>query len=325
MVFNDQVNASTLTQLKSVGVKVVALRAAGYNNVDLEAARQQGISIAFVPAYSPEAVAEHTVALILSLDRNIHRAYARVREGNFALEGLLGFNLHGCTVGVIGTGRIGAVVARIMRGFGCNVLAHDIHPNLECTNMGVSYVELPVLLKSADVITLHCPLTAQTRHLINDVAIGQMKRGVMLINTSRGAIVDTAAVVAAIKSGAIGRLGLDVYEEEAALFFDDRSDDVIRDDVFERLLTFPNVLITGHQGFFTKEALTAIATTTIANIDAFEKTGSVVYEVGRKLHDAGAAVGAAEQGDVGKSADANDLEAASTAVKANGGELRLRP
>jgi D-lactate dehydrogenase len=276
---NDQVNEAVLKQFRSFGVGVVALRAAGYNNVDLAAAKQQGIAIASVPAYSPEAVAEHAVALMLSLDRNIHRAYARVREGNFALEGLLGFNLHGCTVGVIGTGRIGTVVAKIMRGFGCKVLAHDIEANLKCTNLGVNYVELPVLLGTSDIITLHCPLTSQTHHLINDTAIAQMKRGVMLINTSRGAIIDTAAVIRAIKSGAIGHLGLDVYEEEASLFFDDKSDAVIRDDVFERLLTFPNVLVTGHQGFFTREALTAIAATTVANIDAFEKTGKAIYEV----------------------------------------------
>jgi D-lactate dehydrogenase len=283
---NDQVNEAVLKQLKSMGVAVVALRAAGYNNVDLAAARQHGIVIASVPAYSPEAVAEHTVALILSLNRNIHRAYARVREGNFALEGLLGFNLHGCTVGIIGTGRIGTVVAKIMRGFGCTVLAYDIHPSVECINMGVSYVGLPALLAASDIVTLHCPLMPQTRHLIGDSAIRQMKRGAMLINTSRGAIVDTAAAVAGIKSGAIGHLGLDVYEEEASLFFDDKSDEVIRDDVFERLLTFPNVLVTGHQGFFTKEALAAIAATTIANVDAFEKTGKVIYEVVEKGVDA---------------------------------------
>lgn len=279
---NDQVNAAVLKELKSVGVAVVALRAAGYNNVDLAAAKQQGITIASVPAYSPEAVAEHAVALILALDRNIHRAYARVREGNFALEGLLGFNLHGCTVGVVGTGRIGTAIAKVMKGFGCRVLAHDIRPNVECTDLGASYVELPILLRDSDIITLHCPLTPQTHHLISKAAIGQMKRGVMLINTSRGAIVDTAAVVEGIKSGVIGHLGLDVYEEEGPLFFEDKSDDVIRDDVFERLLTFPNVLVTGHQGFFTKEALAAIAATTLGNIDAFEKTGTVLHEVVQK-------------------------------------------
>jgi len=276
---NDQVNAVVLDKLKALGIHLVALRAAGYNNVDLAAAKQTGVTIARVPAYSPEAISEHAVALMLSLDRNIHRAYARVREGNFALEGLLGFNLHGRTVGVVGTGRIGTGVARIMVGFGCKVLAFDIKPNSACTEIGVTYVPLTKLLSDSDIVSLHCPLTPETRHLIDAKAISMMKRGAMLINTSRGAIVDTKAVVAAIKSGALGHLGLDVYEEEAALFFDDKSDEVIRDDVFERLLTFPNVLITGHQAFFTSDALTAIAETTIANIEAFGKTGKPIHEV----------------------------------------------
>jgi len=232
-----------------------------------------------VPAYSPEAVSEHAVALILSLDRNIHRAYARVREGNFALEGLLGFNLHGRTVGVVGTGRIGTCVARIMRGFGCKLLAYDIQPNAACSELGVAYVPMSELLATSDIVTLHCPLTPQTRHLIDAEAIGRLKHGAMLINTSRGAIVDTQAVIDGIKSGAVGHLGLDVYEEEAALFFDDKSDQVISDDLFERLLTFPNVLVTGHQGFFTADALKAIADTTLANIDAFARTGNAVHEV----------------------------------------------
>jgi len=232
-----------------------------------------------VPAYSPEAVSEHTVALILSLDRNIHRAYARVREGNFALDGLIGFNLHGRTVGVVGTGRIGTGVARIMRGFGCKVIAYDLVPNRVCTDLGVTYVALPELLATSDIVSLHCPLTPQTSHMIDASAIAKMKHGAMLINTSRGGIVDTQAVVEGIKNGSIGHLGLDVYEEEAKLFFEDKSDQVIRDDVFERLLTFPNVLVTGHQAFFTTEALTAIAETTIANINAFEQTGHALHEV----------------------------------------------
>ena len=276
---NDQVNDAVLRDFKSLGVGLVALRSAGYNNVDLVAAKMQQIAIGRVPAYSPEAVAEHAVALILALDRNIHRAYARVREGNFALQGLLGFNLHGRTVGIVGTGRIGTSMARIMSGFGCKVLAYDIAPNSLCTEIGVSYVPLAQLLAASDIVTLHCPLTPETRHLIDAAAIGKMKRGAMLINTSRGPIVDTQAAVAGIKSGAIGHLGLDVYEEEAALFFDDKSDQVIRDDVFERLLTFPNVLVTGHQAFFTEEAMTAIAETTIANIDAFAKTGKPLHAV----------------------------------------------
>jgi D-lactate dehydrogenase len=276
---NDQVNEAVLGQFKSLGVGLVALRSAGYNNVDLVAAKAHGIEIARVPAYSPQAVAEHAAALILSLDRNIHRAYARVREGNFALDGLLGFNLHGRTVGIIGTGRIGTSMAKIMIGFGCKVLAHDIKPNPLCTEIGVSYVPLSQLLGSSDIVTLHCPLTPQTQHLIDAGAIAKMKRGAMLINTSRGPILDTKAAVAAIKSGALGHLGIDVYEAEAALFFDDKSDDVIRDDVFERLLTFPNVLVTGHQAFFTEDAMTAIAETTIANVDAFAKTGKPLHEV----------------------------------------------
>jgi|SRR5664279_3130191 len=276
---NDRVDRAVLDELKTQGVGLVALRAAGYNNVDLAAARQLGIAVASVPAYSPEAVAEHAVALILSLDRNIHRAYARVREGNFALEGLLGFNLHGRTVGVVGTGRIGTSVARILSGFGCKVLAYDVLANPACTGIGVEYVPLARLLATSDIVTLHCPLTPQTRHLIDAAAITGMKRGVMIINTSRGAIVDTRAVVDGIKSGAIGHLGLDVYEEESGLFFDDKSDEVLHDDVFARLLTFPNVLVTGHQGFFTEEALTAIAETTIANIDAFERTGKPLHAV----------------------------------------------
>lgn len=276
---NDRVDDGVLKTLKSLGVGLVALRCAGFNNVDLAAAKKYGIKIARVPAYSPEAVSEHAVALILSLDRNIHRAYARVREGNFALEGLLGFNLHGRTVGVVGTGRIGTCVARIMRGFGCKLLAYDIQPNAACSELGVAYVPMSELLATSDIVTLHCPLTPQTRHLIDAEAIGRLKHGAMLINTSRGAIVDTQAVIDGIKSGAVGHLGLDVYEEEAALFFDDKSDQVISDDLFERLLTFPNVLVTGHQGFFTADALKAIADTTLANIDAFASTGNAVHEV----------------------------------------------
>jgi D-lactate dehydrogenase len=276
---NDQVDDAVLRVFTSLGVGLVVLRSAGFNNVDLAAAKRYGIVIARVPAYSPEAVSEHAVALMLSLDRNIHRAYARVREGNFALEGLLGFNLHGRTVGVVGTGRVGTSVAKIMTGFGCTVLAYDVMPSSACTEIGVEYVPLATLLEESDIVTLHCPLTPQTRHMIDADAVSRLKHGAMLINTSRGAIVDTKAVVDGIKNGTIGHLGLDVYEEEAALFFDDKSDEVIRDDVFERLLTFPNVLVTGHQAFFTADALQAIADTTFANIDAFEKTGKVVYEV----------------------------------------------
>lgn len=276
---NDKVNEAVLGQFKELGIKLVALRSAGYNNVDLAAAKHRGIKIARVPAYSPEAVAEHAVALILSLDRNIHRAYARVREGNFALDGLLGFNLHGKTIGIVGTGRIGAGVARIMLGFGCKVVAYDLAPDPSCAALGVTYLPLQELFGMSDVVTLHCPLTPETRHLVDAAAIVKMKRGMMLINTSRGGIIDTQAVIGGLKAGAIGHLGLDVYEEEGDLFFENMSDEVIQDDTFERLLMFSNVLVTGHQGFFTTEALTAIAETTIANIAAFERTGHALYEV----------------------------------------------
>ncbi len=276
---NDQADAAVLDRLAEAGVKLLALRASGFNNVDLAAARRLGITVARVPAYSPEAVAEHTVAIILALNRNIHRAYNRVREGNFALDGLLGFDLKGRTVGVVGTGRIGAAVARIMLGFGCRVLAHDPCPDAATQALGVGYVTVPELLAASDIVTLHCPLTPGTHHLIDAAAVQRMKPGAMLINTSRGAIVDTPAVIAGLKAGHIGQLGLDVYEEEADLFFEDLSGQVLQDDVFARLLTFPNVLVTAHQAFFTAEALTAIAETTIANVTAFEATGHAVHEV----------------------------------------------
>jgi len=276
---NDRLERATIAILSRHGLKLVVLRSTGFNNVDLTAARQCGLTIARVPAYSPEAVAEHTVALILALDHKIHRAYARVREGNFALDGLLGFNIAGRTFGVVGTGKIGMTVARIMRAFGCTVLAYDPKPDPDLQATGGRYVPLPDLLAQADIISLHCPLTPETRHLIDSRAIKRMKPGVMLINTSRGAVIDTKAVIAGLKSGKIGYLGLDVYEEEGDLFFEDLSDQVLEDDVFARLLTFPNVLITGHQGFFTTEALTAIAETTIANLTSFEETGRAIYEV----------------------------------------------
>ncbi len=276
---NDRIDEAVLETFASLGVRLVALRSAGFNNVDLAAAARHGVTIARVPAYSPEAVSEHTVALILALDRHIHRAYARVREGNFALEGLLGFNLHGRTVGVVGTGRIGRGVARIMASFGCRVVAFDPSPDPDCVAAGVAYMDLPDLLAIADVVSLHCPLTPQTRHMIDATAIGSLKRGMMLINTSRGGLIDTRAVIDALKAGTIGLLGLDVYEEEADLFFEDLSDQVIRDDVFARLQTLPNVLITGHQGFFTVEALRAIAETTFADITAFETTGRAIHAV----------------------------------------------
>ncbi len=270
---NDRLDRRTLTLLAAQGMRLAALRSAGFNHVDLAAAEALGIAVARVPAYSPHAVAEHTVALILSLNRQIHRAYARVREGNFALDGLLGFDLHGRTLGIIGTGKIGMTVARIMRGFGCHILASDPAPTPELAAHGGAYADIDALLAQSDIISIHCPLTPRTRHLIDAAAIARMKRGAMLINTSRGAVVDTGAVIAGLKSGAIGHLGLDVYEEEGDLFFENLSDQLLQDDVFARLLTFPNVLITGHQAFFTAEAMRAIADTTIGNISSFERTG----------------------------------------------------
>ncbi|GEO15461.1 2-hydroxyacid dehydrogenase [Microvirga aerophila] len=276
---NDEVSADVLARLAAMGVRLVALRAAGFNNVDLEAARRVGVIVARVPAYSPHAVAEHTIALILTLNRKTHRAYNRVREGNFALDGLLGFDLAGKTAGVVGTGKIGEVVCRILSGFGCTVLAHDPQPNTGCERMGVRYVPLEELLSLSDIVSLHCPLTPATHHLIDAEALARMRHGVMLINTSRGAMIDTKAALRGLKDGTIGRLGLDVYEEEADLFFEDLSQRFIGDDVFARLLTFPNVLVTGHQAFFTEEALTNIAETTVGNITSFERTGRAVHEV----------------------------------------------
>ena len=276
---NDHLDAEVLAALARQGVKLVALRCAGFNNVDLAAAKEFGIEIARVPEYSPYSVAEHAVAMMLTLNRKIHRASARVREGNFALEGLLGFDFHGKTVGVVGTGKIGLCFIRIMAGFGCKVLAFDPYPNPDCIAAGAQYVELAELLRQSDIISLHCPLTPQTHHLINEQAIASMKRGVMLINISRGGIIDTRAVIRGLKSGIIGSLGLDVYEEEDNLFFRDLSNSMIHDDVFARLLTFPNVVVTGHQAFFTQEALTEIARITIENISSFDANGKSAYPV----------------------------------------------
>jgi D-lactate dehydrogenase len=276
---NDHLDADVLAQLGSGGTRVLALRCAGFNHVDLKAAQEYRLAVVRVPAYSPHAVAEHTVALILTLNRKIHRAYNRVREGNFALEGLLGFDLHGQTVGIVGTGMIGLEVAKIMRGFGCHLLAHDVVPNPASEGVGVSYVPMDELISKSDIITLHCPLTPQTHHLIDRHATGRMKPGVMLINTSRGALIDTTAVIDGLKSGRIGYLGLDVYEEEGDLFFEDLSDLVLQDDVFARLQTFPNVVITGHQAFFTRNALEGIARTTLANLAEWEQYGRCVNHI----------------------------------------------
>jgi D-lactate dehydrogenase len=262
----DVLDRGVLATLAGGGTRLVALRSAGFNNVDLMAAAERGITVVRVPAYSPHAVAEFTVGLMLTLNRKIHRAAARVREGNFALEGLLGFDFHGRTLGIVGTGQIGAVVARIMHGFGCRLLAYDLRPNQECESLGVRYCPLEELFEQSDIISLHCPLTPETHHLIDKRAIARMKTGVMLVNTSRGAVIETRAVISALKSGKIASLGLDVYEEEADLFFQDLSDRVLQDDVLARLLTFPNVVVTGHQAFFTREALSRIAETTAANV-----------------------------------------------------------
>lgn len=276
---NDDLSRPVLEKLAEMGVRLIALRCAGFNQVDLATAEKLGLTVARVPAYSPYAVAEHTMALILSLNRKIHRAYNRVREGNFALDGLLGFDLHGKTVGIVGTGKIGAIFARIVAGFGCRLVGHDLRPNPDCEALGMEYVTREELFRTSDILALMCPLTPETRHLIRRETLPLLKKGVMLVNTSRGAIIDTQAAIAGLKDGTIGSLGIDVYEEEADLFFEDLSNDVLRDDVFARLLTFPNVLVTGHQGFFTQEALTNIADTTIGNIESFFRTGRALHAV----------------------------------------------
>ncbi|AYO78189.1 2-hydroxyacid dehydrogenase [Sphingobium yanoikuyae] len=267
---NDRLDAAVLAKLAAGGTRLIALRCAGYNNVDLVAAADLGLTVVRVPAYSPHAVAEFTVALLMALDRRIHRAWARVRENNFALDGLIGRNLHGRVAGVIGTGRIGALVARTLKlGFGCEVLASDVAQDPELLAMGVRYVSPRDLLEQVDIVSLHCPLTPDTRHIINADAIGRARDGLVIVNTSRGALIDTQALVAGLKSRKIGGVALDVYEQEADLFFEDLSNEIIEDDLFQRLLTFPNVLVTGHQAFLTEEALASIAETTMTNISDF--------------------------------------------------------
>lgn len=263
---NDKVDEQLIMQLAEKGVKIIALRCAGFNNVDIAAAKEYNIQVCRVPAYSPEAVAEHAVAMILTLNRKTHKAYNRVREQNFSLNGLLGFNLHGKTVGVIGTGNIGKAFCKNMIGFGCTVLAFDVIANKELEEAGVQFLPLVELLKRSDIISLHCPLNNQTKHIINAQTIEMMKKGVMLINTSRGGLIDTPVVIEALKSGQVGYLGIDVYEQEEHLFFRDLSDTVIEDDTIQRLMSFSNVLVTAHQAFFTDEALTQITLTTLRNI-----------------------------------------------------------
>jgi len=267
---NDRVDAEVINTLSELGIGVIALRCAGYNNVDLEAARAVSISVVRVPAYSPYAVAEHAVALLLALNRHIHKAYNRVREGNFSLDGLVGQDIHGKTVGVVGTGTIGQVFCQIMSGFGARILAYDPYPNEGCLSLGVEYVSLDDLYAQSDILSLHCPLTPESHHLINAESLALMKPGVILINTSRGGLVDTQSVIKGLKSRIIGGLALDVYEEEADLFFEDLSSEVIADDELMRLTTFPNVIITGHQAFLTREALDNIAQTTAHNLTELE-------------------------------------------------------
>ncbi len=277
---NDRLDAATLDILHGGGSRVIALRSAGYNHVDLTAAARLGLPVLRVPEYSPHAVAEHAVALVLTLNRKIHRAHARVREWNFSLEGLVGFDLHGKTVGIVGTGRIGTVAARIFHGFGCRVLAFDLRPDPALVaSIGARYVELPELYRTSDIISLHVPLSPTTHHMIDAAALSTMKHGVMLVNTGRGALIESTALIGALKSGQLGAAALDVYEEEEGVFFHDLSGLVLQDDVLARLLTFPNVIVTSHQAFLTREALASIARVTLDNITAFERGEPLTNEV----------------------------------------------
>lgn len=277
---NDKVDEKTANILAENGIRLIALRCAGFNNVDLEAAKKKNIKVVRVPAYSPEAVAEHAMALILTLNRKTHKAYNRVREGNFSLNRLIGFNLHGKTVGVIGTGKIGATFCRIIKGFGCKILAFDKYESEELKKLGVGYRSLDEVFSQADIISLHCPLTPETQHMINKDSLSLMKDGVMIINTSRGGLIDTGDIIAGLSSRKIGYLGIDVYEQEENLFFKDLSESIIEDDMILRLNSFPNVLITSHQAYFTREAMEEITLTTLNNIREFEKGGVLTNEVG---------------------------------------------
>ncbi|MGN6249982.1 MAG: 2-hydroxyacid dehydrogenase [Ginsengibacter sp.] len=265
---NDKVTKEVIEVLAQKGVKVIALRCAGFNNVDLEAAKANNIHVCRVPAYSPEAVAEHALAMIMTLNRKTHKAYNRVREQNFSLHGLLGFTMKGKTVGVIGTGHIGAAFCNIMQGMGCHVIAYDVNQNLPLIQKGVKYLSLNEVLQQSDIISLHCPLMPQTHHLINQKTLALMKKGAMLINTSRGGLIDTPAVIEALKDQHLGYLGIDVYEQEEKIFFRDLSENIIADDTLQLLMSFPNVLVTAHQAFFTKEALEQITEVTLNNISS---------------------------------------------------------
>ncbi|WP_140918780.1 2-hydroxyacid dehydrogenase [Limnobaculum xujianqingii] len=268
---NDDGSRPVLEELAKSGVKIVALRCAGFNNVDLDAAKELGLQVVRVPAYSPEAVAEHAIGLMMSLNRRIHRAYQRTRDANFSLEGLIGFNMHNRTAGIIGTGKIGIATMRILKGFGMRLLAFDPYPSPLALDLGAEYVDLKTLYERSDVISLHCPLTPENHHLLNSAAFEQMKDGVMIINTSRGGLIDSPAAIEALKKQKIGSLGMDVYENERDLFFEDKSNDVIQDDVFRRLSSCHNVLFTGHQAFLTEEALLSISETTLQNIQQLEQ------------------------------------------------------
>jgi len=267
---NDNLSKEVIEGLARLGIKLIVLRCAGFNNIDIETTSKNNILVLRVPAYSPHAVAEHAVALIMTLSRKTHKAYNRVRDGNFSLERLIGYDLYGKTVGIIGTGRIGAVLATIMMGFGCKIIAFDRYENKDLVSKGVKYMSQDEVFAQADIISLHCPLTPESHHMINTQTLSQMKRGVMLINTSRGKLIDTEAAIESLKDSHLGYLGIDVYEQEEKIFFKDLSEVVIRDDKISRLVNFPNVLITAHQAFLTDTALTQIAFTTIENLNNFE-------------------------------------------------------
>lgn len=276
---NDTVDADVLALLAGQGTRLVATRSTGYNQIDLAAAEKHGIAVVRVADYSPYSVAEFAVGLLLAVNRKIARASMRTREGNFELDGLMGFDLHGKTVGIIGTGKIGTIFARIMAGFGCTVLGNDLHPNPAFEALGGRYVPVAELIAASDVVSLHCPLTDATRHIVNAASLAQAKRGSILVNTSRGGLVDTEAAIAALKTGQLGGLAIDVYEQEASLFFQDLSSSIICDDIIQRLVSFPNVIVTGHQAFFTSEAIGQIMQTTIASITAFERGQPLANQV----------------------------------------------
>jgi D-lactate dehydrogenase len=276
---NDLLPRSVLERLRAGATRLIALRCAGFDNVDVAAAAELGLTVVRVPAYSPYSVAEFALGLIMTLNRKLHRSYARVRDSNFSLAGLEGFEVHSSTVGVIGTGGIGAAFCHIMQGFGCRLLAYDLVRNPACEKLGVEYVSLDEIWAAANVISLHCPLTPQTRHVINADTLARMRRGVMIVNTGRGGLLDTRAAIAALKTGQLGYLGMDVYEGEGGLYFQDRSDEILVDDVLTRLFTFPNVVVTAHQAFFTREAIASIAATTVENITSFERGAGPIFRV----------------------------------------------